>query len=479
MARGEVARGDGVARALIEKYGWKGVSTRIRTQNHQSNETINTYDRVDPHYLGLWFDFIYGELYPRGIIDDRTRLLMMVGVCLALNEPVQLENHIRGAMLLGATPREVLEVIVQSTAYCGMPTTIQTVRVLDRVAKEMNRASELNAPRRETVSSEACRPATGDEVEAVRSPHASLHHSITAFRSQQRRCGSSPSRTFAASGSWLAGSVVRWLEMLALALFAYQLTGSAFVVAMLTMLRMLPMGLFGALIGAAAERLDRRRVLVLVVAMSMIVTLALAILASLDAIAVWHLAVASFVNGIGWAADHPVRRMMIGDAVGAERIGSALSIDTATNNGTRVLGPMLSGLLLAEYGITSVFWFSLALYTAGPRGGAPHRHAQAERRRQARFVHHQHPRRLRVAARQRPPDRRLRDDDHLQHLRLARDQHGAGHRHGLSGPRPERRGAARQLRRRGRPARRAPDRGRSRAPRGTGASSSAAWRSIS
>ena len=131
---------------LIDKYGWKGVSTRTRTQNHQSAEGINTYDRVDPHYLGLWFDFIYGELYPRGIIDDRTRLLMMVGVCLALNEPVQLENHIRGSMLLGATPREVLEIIVQSTAYCGMPTTVQTVRVLDRVAKEMNRTDELNAP---------------------------------------------------------------------------------------------------------------------------------------------------------------------------------------------------------------------------------------------------------------------------------------------------------------------------------------------
>jgi MFS family permease len=97
--------------------------------------------------------------------------------------------------------------------------------------------------------------------------------------------------------------------------------------------------------------------------MSMVVTLALAILASLGAIEVWHLAVASFINGLNWAADHPVRRMMIGDAVGAERIGPALSIDAATNNGTRVLGPMLSGLLLAEYGITSVFWFSLALYT--------------------------------------------------------------------------------------------------------------------
>jgi len=161
----------------------------------------------------------------------------------------------------------------------------------------------------------------------------------------------------------LAICIVRWLEMLALALFAYRLTGSAFVVVMLTMLRLLPMGLFGAVIGVAAERLDRRRALVLVVSTSMAVTLTLAILGSLGAIEVWHLAVASFINGTGWASDHPVRRMMIGDAVGAERIGAALSVDTATNNGCRVLGPVLSGLLLAEYGITSVFWFSLALYT--------------------------------------------------------------------------------------------------------------------
>jgi 4-carboxymuconolactone decarboxylase len=131
---------------MLEKYGWSGVSTRTRTQNHQSSEAIDTYDRVDPHYLKLWFDFIYGELYPRGIIDDRTRLLMMVGICLALDEPVQLANHIRGAMLLGATPREVLEVIVQSTAYVGMPATVQTVRVLDRIAKEEGRAGELNPP---------------------------------------------------------------------------------------------------------------------------------------------------------------------------------------------------------------------------------------------------------------------------------------------------------------------------------------------
>jgi len=121
---------------LLNKYGWKGVSTRIRTQNHQSNETINNYDKLDPHYLQLWFDFIYGELYPRGIIDDRTRLLMMVGICLALNEPIQLANHIRGALLLGSNVQEILEIIVNSTAYVGMPTTVQIVGVLIRIANE-------------------------------------------------------------------------------------------------------------------------------------------------------------------------------------------------------------------------------------------------------------------------------------------------------------------------------------------------------
>ena len=54
---------------------------------------------------------------------------------------------------------------------------------------------------------------------------------------------------------WLVGVVVfavRWLEMLAVAVFAYQRTGSPLIVALLTMLRMLPMALFGAIVGAMA-----------------------------------------------------------------------------------------------------------------------------------------------------------------------------------------------------------------------------------
>lgn len=164
---------------------------------------------------------------------------------------------------------------------------------------------------------------------------------------------------------WVVGLmvfVVRWLEMLAVGVFAYQATDSAFLVAMLTMLRLLPMGLFGAVLGAVAERLERRSALIFVVVAMMASSVVIALLASLGRLEVWHLAVASFVNGLGWATDNPVRRMMIGDAVGPERMGPAMSLDVGTNNASRMLGPTVGGLILASFGIAGVFWLGAALY---------------------------------------------------------------------------------------------------------------------
>jgi MFS family permease len=164
---------------------------------------------------------------------------------------------------------------------------------------------------------------------------------------------------------WLVGLVVfavRWLEMVAVAVFAYQHTNSPFVVAALTMLRMLPMALFGAVIGALAERCERRTALVLVVLSMALTSLTLAILAWTGKLAVWHLAVAAFCNGIGWTADNPVRRTMIGDAVGTERMSSAMSIDVGANNASQIVGPTVGGLLLASFGIGGAFCVSVLCY---------------------------------------------------------------------------------------------------------------------
>lgn len=164
---------------------------------------------------------------------------------------------------------------------------------------------------------------------------------------------------------WLVGLVVfavRWLEMLAVAVFAYQHTRSPFIVAALTMLRMLPMALFGAVIGVLAERVERRTALLLVVLSMALTSLTLAILALTGKLAVWHLAVAAFCNGIGWTTDNPVRRTMIGNSVGTERMSSAMSLDVGANNASQIVGPTIGGILLASVGIGGTFCVSVLCY---------------------------------------------------------------------------------------------------------------------
>ena len=165
---------------------------------------------------------------------------------------------------------------------------------------------------------------------------------------------------------WYAGLVafvVRWLETLAVAVFVYRATGSPFLVAMMTMLRLLPMGLFGAVLGAVAERIERRSAQIGVIALMGCTSAALAMLAYGGHLAVWQLALASFINGLGWATDNPVRRVMIGEVVGNQKMGVAMSIDVGTNNASRMLGPTMGGILFATVGVGGAFVLSVVLYT--------------------------------------------------------------------------------------------------------------------
>src|SRR5262245_497737 len=96
---------------------------------------------------------------------------------------------------------------------------------------------------------------------------------------------------------WLAGFAVfvagrRGLPaVLAVCDLGSQHTVSAFLVALMPMLRLLPMGLFGAPIGAITERLERRTALLLVTTLMLVATATVVALAHAGALAVWHLAV--------------------------------------------------------------------------------------------------------------------------------------------------------------------------------------------
>ena len=164
---------------------------------------------------------------------------------------------------------------------------------------------------------------------------------------------------------WYVGlivSTVRWVETVAVGVVVYQRTDSALLVSMMTMLRLLPMGLFGVFLGALAERFDRGKTLLLVVLLMSATSVVLVILDRTGQLEIWHLAFASFINGCGWCTDNPVRRVMIGEVVGREQMGTAMSLDVGANNASRMIGPVVGGFLLAWSGIRGAFVLSVLLY---------------------------------------------------------------------------------------------------------------------
>ncbi|MBM3490666.1 MAG: MFS transporter [Alphaproteobacteria bacterium] len=164
---------------------------------------------------------------------------------------------------------------------------------------------------------------------------------------------------------WLTGVIVgtiRWLEFLAVSLYVLHATGSAFQVAFFTFLRLLPVALLGAVAGAVAERVSARRVLLWLLALGVGTSAGQALLAAGGALQLWHVAAGALLNGLFWATDLPLRRTMLGEIAGPQRTAAAMALDTATNNATRMLGPVLGGLLLETGGIEGGFLLGALLY---------------------------------------------------------------------------------------------------------------------
>jgi len=163
---------------------------------------------------------------------------------------------------------------------------------------------------------------------------------------------------------WLTGFAagsMRWLETLAVSVYVFEVTGSPLIVALMMVARMAPM-LLGAAIGALADRFDRKTILLAGLGTMSVSSATLGTLALLDSLALWQIAVGAFLNGVFFASEFPVRRNMLGETAGVARVGAALTLDSATNNATRMLGPTLGGFLVGTVGLYGAFFMAAAVY---------------------------------------------------------------------------------------------------------------------
>lgn len=172
-------------------------------------------------------------------------------------------------------------------------------------------------------------------------------------------------RNRAYSRIWTVGlltGVVRWLELLTFGLYAHDITGSPFLVALLVVLRFLPLALCGVLLGAVSDLVSPRRLMIAGLVGMGLFSATLAALFRWGDAGYTAVALAALVSGVFWAGDLPVRRRMIGEAVDDDLLAGAMALDGAASNGMRLVGPLAGGALYQGLGITGVFALNAVLY---------------------------------------------------------------------------------------------------------------------
>lgn len=165
---------------------------------------------------------------------------------------------------------------------------------------------------------------------------------------------------------FLAGNTVSlhglWVYRVALGWHAWQLTESELWVGVVAFTQFFPIVLFAPLFGVLADRLDRKRSVLVVNAASAVIMSLLAALTAMGAVDVYLLCAFSLAQGIAEGAHTPMRLALVPNLVPQWQLQSAMATNSIAFNLSRFVGPALAGVLIALYGAAAAFAFNALSY---------------------------------------------------------------------------------------------------------------------
>ena len=142
-----------------------------------------------------------------------------------------------------------------------------------------------------------------------------------------------------------------WMQQIAMSWLVYRMTNSVFLLGLIGFTGQIPTVIFGSFAGVYADRLNRRNLLVITQALSMVQAFVLAFLTLTGLVAVWHLIVLSIILGTVNAVDVPTRQSFVVDMVENKNdLGNAIALNSFMFNGARLVGPSIAGILIAYIG---------------------------------------------------------------------------------------------------------------------------------
>lgn len=175
----------------------------------------------------------------------------------------------------------------------------------------------------------------------------------TAFRALRHR---NYQLWFFGQGVSLIGT---WMQSMAQQVLVYRLTGSAVslgIVNFMTVIPLLPFSFWG---GSLADRVSKRKILLITQSLMSIQAIVLAVLVWTDLVRVWHVYLMAFFLGMIKAVDMPPRQSMVVEMVeGKEDLTSAIGLNSAIHNTARTLGPAIAGVVVATMGEAVAFFIN-------------------------------------------------------------------------------------------------------------------------
>lgn len=103
------------------------------------DEAIAKADELTRPLQDLVTEYCWGEIWTRPGLPRKTRSLINLAMLTALNRPHEVRLHVRGALNNGCTREEIMEVLLQTAIYCGVPAAIDSVRIARDVFDDAGR----------------------------------------------------------------------------------------------------------------------------------------------------------------------------------------------------------------------------------------------------------------------------------------------------------------------------------------------------
>ena len=167
-------------------------------------------------------------------------------------------------------------------------------------------------------------------------------------------------QSLANTGSWMQSIAQDWL--------IFSLTHSSTAVGVTMAFQYTPMLLLGLQAGAVADRVQKRRILLITQTLNAVATGVLAVITITGAVRAADVYAFALVAGLIFAFDVPARQAFVTDVVPERLLRPAISMNAAVFQATRLIGPAIASLLIASVGTGWVFAVNAACYI-GPTIG--------------------------------------------------------------------------------------------------------------